>query len=170
MGKRVLIIKMIEVQKGIYRMDGELEKVSDRSLVLVHPWYDEGHNSFRLYEGTGSYKDNLDKLIELSFVRNLILFEEIDICGKTFKKVRSIRKSQKGLYIVPTIKGDPFPKYSSWQVVLNFLKSVDTEFNLAGGYLTNGSNGLGGCAGHFGNILIFNAIRVKFLKDCCFTR
>jgi hypothetical protein len=47
---------MIEVEKGIYRLDGELANPNGRPLILVHPWYEERwpnrEASFRLWGGS----------------------------------------------------------------------------------------------------------------------
>jgi len=130
---------MQEIEKGIYRYDGELNTCNEEPLILMHPWHDEGKNNFKLYHGneiSTSLKDlgylkNLERLLKESCKRNVVLFEGVPFnysqlqlrdfsqekllknFMNSWKRIINLR-GDKGLYGIVTYQKSSVPFFSSW--------------------------------------------------------
>jgi len=171
---------MKKIQEGIYQYGAELKNPSDRSLVLVHPWYGEGINNLRawnifdyssysLHSSEDSYLYNLYNLLYKSSDRNLFLFEEKPKRNveKTCKRIIGLRKSDIGIYAICTKSDDPTPSRSTWESVLDFIYNFSNKIDVAGGYVWGEKNNQG-CAGHVYMRLKDNNFDVRLVDSCCF--
>lgn len=161
---------MIEVQKGIYRLDGELKSPVGRPIVLVHPWYygtqADAYETVKLE--AGSYLDNLERWLESRKNANIFIFEESLKLGFTSKYLAKIAGS-KGRYFILTLPFDPLPAETDFTTVAEFLENFDYDFEFAGGLLYNLSGmRMGGCLGSAMKRLGARGISGKTVEECCF--
>lgn len=185
---------MKEIDKGIYRYNGELGSCNDNPLILVHPWYDEGTQEFKVYKQkvpyvlrARGYLKNLENLLKKSSEREIVLFEGIPFNDTqlqlrefsqeellkdfidSWKRIISLR-GNKGLYGIITFKKDPQPFFKSWESALKFIKSLSNNVELSGGYLSKSPyyGSYEGCAGVVYGKLLKDKFKVKLAKGCCF--
>lgn len=187
-------MKMQEIEKGIYRYNGELCSCNDNPLILVHPWYNKGNQKFKIHKQNipyilraRGYLRNLENLLKKSSERNVVLFEEIILANnvpeskKFFKSelLENLENSLKriinlrgegGLYGISTYKGSPKPFFNSWESALKFIKSLSNNVELSGGYLNRSRHydSYTGCAGVVYEKLLKDNFKVKLAKSCCF--
>lgn len=161
---------MIEVQKGIYRLDGELINPSGRPLILVHPWFDGANGDYTTASRNGNYQKNLTELLKSRRESNIFVFEESPKLRVTSQRISRIAGA-KGRYFVETKPGKGFPLNSCEEDIANFLSESGYEFDFAGGYLRNGlSKGwpLRGCLGQVMMFLGSRGISGRTIEECCF--
>src|SRR4030042_3103409 len=144
---------MKKTLKGVYRYDGEIENTSNKPLILVHPWYEEGINKFNVFKSeikdfflSKGYKHNLDMLLSESYDRNIFLFEGEFSEKKSCRRILE-KRGGKGLYVIQTHPDGPAPLFSSWNSILRFIKDFNSQVDIAGGYVCRDSEGYYGCLG-----------------------
>jgi len=102
----------------------------------------------------------------------LFLFEEFkDSFPISFAKYFSnLRNSEDGIYIIPTSPRDSEPMFSSWDEITNFIINLNSEIEMAGGYVHETQDHLHvGCLGHTKYKISQKGISTKFISNCCFT-
>lgn len=170
---------MEEVENGIYLYDGKMKSYSGkRPLVLVHPWFNEGHNKFREYGSStnGNYLGNLEGLLRDSYDRDIFLFEESDDSDFGIKKLNegldrilALRGKSEGLYGICTYEEDPEPHISSWEEVMGFMRGFSDSLDLAGGkVLSFDLPESRGCLGYAKYMFDNFEFSTRLIRGCCF--
>lgn len=170
-------IKMEEIKKGIFRYEKTLDSV-EKPLILVHPWYSDRNNKFKVSYGEvgEGYLKNLEKLLKMSKNRNIFLFEESSHFEDSYKgaienisKISDLRKNSDGIYFLRTNYNNPIPSVASWRDVALVLKNISDKFDIAGGYYWNNPHVFSrGCMGYAKYELRENGIKSDAVPGCCF--
>ena len=177
---------MEKIKGSIYRYDGKLE--SDKtSLVLVHPWYEEFGNRFKIFKelestsnslfSSESYKNNLANLLNNSSDRNIFLFEENVMAEESCKRIYNMTGRSRGIYAIKTKEGSPSPFEDSWENVMNFMEQFSNDVDIAGGYVNNFKiegnppsviRAYSACAGTVYEEFKKRGFKPSLVEGCCF--
>ena len=169
---------MIEVEKGIFRFDGELN-TREKTLILVHPWfpihYEEPYEVFPVgflgffgFNKPG-YLKNLEKLLSLH-KGNKFVFEENSRVQETAEKIALLSGRREGLYLTATFdddKASSVPLNTDYKSIANLLRRFGKKLIFAGGYIYDRNMDNRGCLGGVYDSLKETGFAVKLLRGGC---
>lgn len=172
---------MHQVEKGIFRLDGILEKPEAPTLVAVHPWHRLGTRSqptYIIYDAqTGKglpfspspYLANINRLLE-THKGNVFLLEEESVLNESFDRLR-VFSEKRGRYIVPTHDLTSLPSRANYRTMANLIGERGPHVLLAGGFVVGSEShgNLEACLGLTHANLFSLGLDPEFVEECCFT-